>query len=102
VNNKTYRVKYKLRQAARNDLKDIGRYTLKNYGKTQRNKYLKGLEERFKLLGETPYFGRPRDDIKAGYRCSDYEKHVVFYYIQNDFVEIFGILHSSMDPELHL
>ncbi|RLQ20188.1 type II toxin-antitoxin system RelE/ParE family toxin [Seongchinamella sediminis] len=40
-------LKYKLRQAARNDLKDIGRYTLKHHGKIQRDKYLKGFKERF-------------------------------------------------------
>lgn len=43
--------RFKLRQAAKNDLKEIGRYTLKNYGQAQRDKYLKGLEQRFKLLG---------------------------------------------------
>jgi plasmid stabilization system protein ParE len=40
-------IKYKLRQAARNDLKDIGRYTLKHHGKIQRDKYLNGFKERF-------------------------------------------------------
>jgi len=93
---------YKLRQAAKNDLKKIGRYTLTHYGKIQRDKYLNGLEERFILLGENPNFGRPRDDIKTGYHCSDYNKHVVFYLIQKDYVEIFAILHERMMPKHHL
>lgn len=94
--------RFKLRQAAKNDLKEIGRYTLKNCGQAQRDKYLKGLEQRFKLLGENPGFGRPREDVKAGYHCSHYEKHAVFYRIGKDFVEIIAVLHSSMMPELHL
>ena len=73
MNNREHGSTYKLRQAAKNDLKEIGLYTLKNYGKTLRNKYLKGLE-----------------------------KHVVFYCIQNDFVEILAVLHGSMVPEFHL
>lgn len=57
---------------------------------------------RFELLGENPNFGRARDDIKIGYHCSDYNKHVVFYVIQNDCVEILAILHERMIPERHL
>jgi plasmid stabilization system protein ParE len=47
-------IKYRLRQAARDDLKDIARYTLKHRGKVQRDKYLNGFKERFELLGENP------------------------------------------------
>jgi len=95
-------MKYKLRQTARNDLKDIGRYTLKNHGQTQRDKYLTGLSERFELLGENPYFGRPCNDIKTGYYCSDYNKHAIFYLIQKNYVDILAVLHKSMMPERHL
>jgi toxin ParE1/3/4 len=62
--------KYKLRQTAIYDLRNIGRYTLKHHGKVQRDKYLNGFEGRFELLSSNPNFGRPRDDIKPGYRCS--------------------------------
>ena len=95
-------IKYRLRQSARDDLKDIARYTLKHHGKVQRDRYLNGLKERFELLGENPNFGRSRDDVKIGCHCSDYNKHVVFYVIQNDYVEILAILHERMIPERHL
>ena len=94
--------KYKLRQAAKDDLKGIGRYTLKNHGKAQRNKYLLGLNERFEYLGENPLFGRSCDDVKEGYHCSDYQKHVVFYTIKKDYVEIQAVLYEGMIPQLHL
>ena len=92
---------YKLRQAARGDLKSIGRYTLKHHGKIQRDRYLAGLKERFELLADNPHFGRPRDEIKTDYHCSDYGKHIVFYLIQKEYVEIVAILHESMMPERH-
>jgi len=40
-------VKYLLRQSAIIDLKDIAVYTLKKFGKKQRDEYLRGLEARF-------------------------------------------------------
>ena len=94
--------KYKLRQTARADLKEIGRYTLKYHGKIQLDKYLNDFKERFELLGDNPCFGRPRDDIKAGYHSSDCGVYVVFYLIQKEYVEILAILHKSMIPERHL
>jgi toxin ParE1/3/4 len=91
--------KYKLRQTAIDDLREIGKHTLENYGKTQRDKYLDGLKERFELLGNNPNFGRSRDDVKAGYRCSTFGKHIVFYTLPEGTVEIIGILHERMVPE---
>ncbi len=102
MRSRTHGSRFKLHQTAKNDLKKTGRYTLKNYGRIQRNKHLKDLEERFELLGKNPGFGRPLDDIKAGYHCSNYAKHMVFYRIKKDFVEILAVLHSSMVPEQHL
>jgi toxin ParE1/3/4 len=92
-------IKYKLRRTAIDDLREIGKYTLENYGKAQRDKYLNGLKERFELLGNNPNFGRSRDDVKEGYRCSAYGKHIVFYTVSEGTVEIIGILHERMVPE---
>ena len=94
--------KYKLRQAAINDLRKIGSYTLQNYGINQRNSYLTGLKDRFELLGENPQFGRPRNDVKEGYLCSEYKEHVVFYSYSNHYTEILAVLHKSMLPDQHL
>lgn len=91
--------KFKLRRAAIDDLREIENYTRMNYGRSQRDKYLKGLGERFELLGTNPNFGRSRDDVKTGYRSSAYGKHVVFYTVRADVVEIVGILHERMVPE---
>lgn len=91
--------KYTLRRAAVEDLKDIGTYTLENFGRSQRDKYLKGLEERFAFLGDNPQSGRSRDDVGIGYRCSAYGKHVVFYKVIGGVVEISAVLHERMVPE---
>lgn len=48
---------------ARDDLKNIARYTQHKWGKLQRNKYLKQLEARFEWLAENPLLGKSRADI---------------------------------------
>ena len=95
-------IKYKLHQEAIEDLKEIGRYTLKNHGKNQRDTYLQGINKRFKSLADMPLMGRPRDEIKEGYYSSVYEKHIIFYLIQENYIEVLGVLHETMLPERHL
>ena len=59
--------KYTLRETAKKDLKEIGRYTKKNWGVEQRNKYLQQFSKRFLWLAENPLFGRARNEVKHGY-----------------------------------
>jgi toxin ParE1/3/4 len=94
--------KYKVRQSAKEDIKDIGHYTLKQHGRIQRDKYLKGIKECFDLIADAPTLGRLRNDIRQGYYCKEYGKHVVFYLIKNNHIEITAILHESMIPQHHL
>jgi toxin ParE1/3/4 len=91
-------IKYKLRQEAIEDLKEIGRYPLKN----QRHIYLQGIKKRFESLADMPLMGRPRNEIKEGYYSSDYNKHIIFYLIQESYIEVLGVLHETMLPERHV
>ncbi|MBL4608673.1 MAG: type II toxin-antitoxin system RelE/ParE family toxin [Pseudomonadales bacterium] len=93
---------YKLRQAAKEDLEEIARYTKNEWGVKQRDKYLHALSKHFALLGDNPKLGRRRTEIKTGYYSSDYESHVVFYLICENHIEILGVLHKSMIPKRHL
>ena len=93
---------YKLRQQAKQDIKKIGRYTFKKYGKSKRDKYLRGLSKAFKSLAEMPYRGQLRDDIRKDYYSCQYKKHVIFYRIHTDYVEIVAVLHNKMLPENYL
>ncbi len=42
--------KYRITPKALEDLKSIGQYTQRQWGKAQRNRYLKQLEQRFEWL----------------------------------------------------
>jgi len=54
---------FKVTPRAQKSLEEIGRYTLKKWGREQRNKYLHEIDNRFEWLAQHPYAGRTRYDI---------------------------------------
>jgi toxin ParE1/3/4 len=92
----------RLRAAAREDLKSIGRYTQKKWGREQRNHYLASLDRSFQLLADDPKLGRSCDDVRLGYRKYNVGKHVVFYRLNDGCLEIVRILHGRMDVKRHI
>jgi len=88
---------YKITPRAHKDLKNIGHYTENNWGKNQRNTYLKNLENRFAWLAENPQSGKQRHDIYEGYYSFPEGQHVVFYLIDKPVIHIIGIPHKDMD-----
>jgi toxin ParE1/3/4 len=84
------------------DLKSIGRFTLKSWGREQRNIYLSKLDESFHILAEQPHLGSARDDIRMGYRVYHVGRHLIFYRQKSTGIEIIRILHDRMDVETHL
>ena len=84
------------------DLKSIGRYTLKSWGREQRNIYLSKLDESFHLLAEQPQLGNARDNIRKGYRVYHVRRHLIFYRQKPAKIEIIRILHDRMNVESHL
>lgn len=94
---------FSLTRLAKADLKSIGRYTEKTWGREQRNRYLSMLDGRFHALAENPLLGRECHDIRPGYRRHGAGKHIIFYrQIAPDEIEIVRILHERRDVEHHL
>lgn len=94
--------KYFLSPQAENSLIQISDYTLKNFGKQQKNKYLKMLRERMREAAAAPTTGRERSDIKQGYYSVQAEKHHIYYRQRDTDIEIIDVLHQSMEPSLHV
>ncbi len=84
------------------DLRSIGRFTLKSWGREQRNIYLSKLDESFHRLADQPHLGNARDDIRKGYRIYHVGRHLIFYLQKSSDIEIIRILHDRMDVETHL
>ncbi len=82
---------------------DIGRFTAEKWGKRQRDKYLKQLEEAFRILARQPEIGREADDIKPGYKKFSQGRHIIFYRAGTESkIVVIRILHNSMDVDQHL
>ena len=93
---------YRLTPRATADLDAIADYTLERWGVAQLENYLRSLNRRFEWLADNPLAGRERNDINPGYRSYPQGSHIVFYVVSDEFVDIIGIPHRSMDigPEL--
>jgi toxin ParE1/3/4 len=87
---------------AREDLKNIGRHTYKNWGLEQRNNYLSQINACFEKLLTMPQIGRSCDDIRKGYRRFREGEHIIFYCFTELSLDIIRILHKNMDVENHL
>ncbi len=87
----------RLSLAAYADLKTIAAYTARKWSVDQRTRYLAKFDETFTRVAAQPAIGRPRDALRDGYRSIPVGRHVVFYRILPDWVEVVRILHESMD-----
>lgn len=93
---------YLLTAAARKDMIEIGRFSHEKWGKRQRDKYLKQLDDAFKLLARQPEIGKDAETIKPGYRKFSQGSHVIFYREGAESkIVVVRVLHNSMDVDRH-
>jgi len=92
----------KITDRAKGDLAEIEEYTGEHWGNHQTDTYMAQIEKRIGSLLDSPYLGVARSDISQGYRSLSEGQHLIFYRIEDDIIEIIGILHASMDLERHL
>jgi len=92
---------FKITAKARYDLLQIGRHTELKWGKTQRNHYLKQLDEAFNLIAVNPKIGKERSHVLTGYRSFQQGSHAV-YYKESNVIEIIRVLHEQMDVGKHI
>lgn len=88
--------------AARNDLRDIYHFGLRNWGKSRSIRYLEILKERLWALTEQPLIGIERPELLSEMRSFPVESHVVFYRVRSGRIEFFRVLHGRQDPNRHI
>lgn len=94
--------RYILSPEAKTDITNIRKYTTRQWGKAQTDKYTLQLRDRMRWLADNPMLGRSRDEIKEGYRSFNEGSHMIFYRVAGSAIEIIGILHQNMDIEQNL
>jgi len=95
-------IKLLVSNRAREDLRNIARYTEQRWGKEQKSNYLGLIEQRFGDIRRNPAIGAPRDHIKPGYRSVAAGRHLIFYRESGGAIGIVRVLHQNMDVMRHL
>jgi toxin ParE1/3/4 len=88
---------YRLSPAAIKDLESIWQYTQQQWGVDQAQRYFETLVSAFESIAQTPNTSPACDHIRAGYRSQLIEKHVIYFRITTDGVDVIRILHVRMD-----
>lgn len=94
--------KYRLTPSAKSDLIEIWEYTVETWSEAQAEKYLQDIEDKLHLLAADPELGKHRPEIAAGYFSFPVQKHIIFYLISDNHIDIIGILHGKMDIDKNL
>ncbi len=87
---------------AESDFKNIWRYSYKNYGEQQADKYYDELICGVETIKENPNIGVACDYIRAGYRQYKINEHYIFYRLSKNTIHIIRVLHESMKAVKHL
>lgn len=89
---------YKLTSIAQADIREIAKYSLKNWGEVKAEQYISMLYQRFNWLNDFPQLGTNRNSIKKGVMSYQEGSHVIFYYLDNQgSIYIMRVLHKYMD-----
>jgi toxin ParE1/3/4 len=89
------------RPLAKDDLKDIWRYTYREWGEKQADKYIIELGKGINQLIDNPEIGTTCSyEIK--YHQYAINHHIIFYRINSTEIIIVRVLHERMDPKKHL
>ncbi len=87
---------------AKVDIQDIYRYGLLNWGNKVAAVYLDTLKSHLYALTEQPFMGVERSILQPNIRSFPTEKHMIFYRVKSDKIEIIRILHERQDPQRHI
>lgn len=85
---------------AKQDLREIRRYTESLWGEGQRNKYMREILAGLKRLRDMPGLGIAKTEIHKDQRCHQIGKHVIYYRSTERILIIDRVLHQSRDPGL--
>ncbi|WP_145500021.1 type II toxin-antitoxin system RelE/ParE family toxin [Yersinia bercovieri] len=93
---------YRLTPDARTDLIEIRRYTVKQWGLAQSQKYIAELRRTIHLLTVNPYLGKHRLDVGLDVLSFPHASHVIYYLLHEQQLIVFGVLHKHRVPLNHL
>jgi len=90
---------YKLTEDAREDLREIKGFSLKQFGALVTRDYLAGLRVTLQHLAQMPRMGSDEAQyLQPGVWSFPYMSHAIYYCIVADGITVIGIIHQSRLP----
>jgi toxin ParE1/3/4 len=86
---------------ARTDLRSIGRYGARQWGRDRARRYAETIRDQFELLSRYPEIGVVADKL-PGIRLRPVGSHVIYYRLDAEEVLVLRVLHASQDVERHI
>jgi toxin ParE1/3/4 len=88
---------YRLSPASERDLESIWKYTRREWGLEQAERYTDMLTTAFQALAESPKSAPASDHIRRGYRRLNVERHMIYFRVTAYGIAIIRVLHERMD-----
>lgn len=87
---------YRLTRRARRDILNIWSHIAED-SESAADGFIDLLLHHFRLLGDVPYAGRQREELRSGYRSFPVGDYLIFYRIQEPGVRIMHVVHGRRD-----
>lgn len=84
------------------DLQAIAAYTFHTWGAEQEALYLRALWRKLEEIRVRPEIHPLRNDLAIDCRSARHGKHVIFFSVEEDSIQVIRILHGAMDFDRHL
>lgn len=95
-------MKYRITEAAYNDLSDIYFYTLHEWSENQASRYFESIIQEIELFSENPEKGKRLPKVRTDFLYFRALSHYVFFKKNGEMIEVIRILHKMMDFSEHL
>ena len=95
-------MKYSFTDKAEKDLEGIIDFTRAHWGIHQASEYIDGLVRTAMNIAQYPAIGTQRFRLAPDLYSFPYEKHILYYTQDTDKIIIVRVLHTSMDPLIHI
>jgi len=93
---------YWLTPDAQSDLVDVRRFTLREWGQAQSQKYFSELRQPLGLLADNPSLGKARPELGEKLASFPHGSHIIYYLMHKRQLIVIGVLHKRMVPLNHL
>jgi toxin ParE1/3/4 len=82
---------------AQRDLREIWAHTARRWGAAQADRYLEDVDHEILTLPRYPEIGISYAHVRPGCTALRVHRHLVFFRLDEDRVEILRVLHDTMD-----